>query len=142
MPPYLKTINVTIENGVDISEFLEASESITSAFDRFELSALTVVKDDVKKNIQKVRDWYEDAPDQHISTLEQLVVTEQAQTIQERKTTQGLLWLIRGFSFICKALQYSQDEPEEELTASFTKSYDETLKKHHNPIVEATFKAN
>ncbi|KAG6873639.1 hypothetical protein C0995_013144 [Termitomyces sp. Mi166 len=145
MPPFLKTIkrsfaDVSINGGVNTSEFLEASESITDAFDRFELSALAVVKDDVKGNIEKVRAWHENPSNQHATTLEQLVENEGQKAQADRTATQGLLWLVRGLFFICKALRSSQDDQSEELTASFTKSYEVTLKKYHNRIVNATFK--
>ncbi|KAG5719905.1 Pleckstrin like protein [Termitomyces sp. T112] len=144
MPPFLSTVrksfvDVTINGGVNISQFLEASESIVNAFDRFELSALAVVKDDVKGNIEKVRAWYEDTSNQHAATLEELVKGESQKPRADRTATQGLLWLVRGLSFICKALQSSQANQGEELTTSFTKSYDQTLKKHHNRIVNTTF---
>lgn len=49
------------------------------------------------------------------------------------------MWLLRGLSFTCKALQNTQANPKEELSPAFTKSYDETLKKFHNFVVKGIF---
>lgn len=58
---------------------------------------------------------------------------------KKRVATEGLLWLLRGLSFTCKALQNSQSNPGEELSAAFTKSYENTLKKFHNFVVKGIF---
>ena len=49
------------------------------------------------------------------------------------------MWLLRGLSFTCKSLQASQANEKEELAASFTKGYEDTLKKHHNFVVKGVF---
>jgi hypothetical protein len=49
------------------------------------------------------------------------------------------MWLLRGLSFTCKALQNAQANKKEELAAAFTKSYEATLKRFHNFIVKGIF---
>lgn len=70
-------------------------------------------------------------------TLEKLVENEKGE--KKRKATEGLLWLLRGQSFTCKALQNAQANAEEELPAAFLKSYDVTLKPFHNFVVKGIF---
>jgi hypothetical protein len=69
--------------------------------------------------------------------LELLVENEKGE--KKRIATEGLLWLLRGLSFTCKALQNAQGNKDEELAAAFTKSYDVTLKKFHNFVVKGIF---
>jgi hypothetical protein len=49
------------------------------------------------------------------------------------------MWLLRGLSFTCKALESAQANPTEELSPAFTKSYEATLKKFHNFVVKGIF---
>lgn len=86
--------------------------------------------------IQKVRARYDATPDKS-ATLELLVENEKGE--KKRTATEGLLWLLRGLSFTCKALQAAQSNPSEELSAAFNKSYDATLQKFHNFIVKGIF---
>ena len=58
---------------------------------------------------------------------------------KKRTATEGLMWLLRGLSFTCKALQAAQANPSEELSTAFTKSYEGTLKKFHNFVVKGIF---
>lgn len=59
----------------------------------------------------------------------------------EKKSTatQGLLWLTRGLSFTCKALQATQKDKNLELSAAFQNAYTSTLKEYHNFIVKQVF---
>jgi len=49
------------------------------------------------------------------------------------------MWLVRGLSFTCKALQNAQADKKVELTAAFSKSYEGTLKQFHNFVVKGIF---
>jgi hypothetical protein len=49
------------------------------------------------------------------------------------------MWLVRGLSFTCKALQQLQADKSAELSAAFSKSYEGTLKKFHNFVVKGIF---
>lgn len=71
------------------------------------------------------------------NTLEALVENEK--TEKKRTATEGLLWLLRGLSFTCKALQYTQADKSKELAEGFITSYGETLKQFHNFVVKGIF---
>jgi len=70
-------------------------------------------------------------------TLEKLVENEKGE--KKRVATEGLLWLLRGQSFTCKALQNAQANASDELPTAFSKSYDVTLKTFHNFMVKGIF---
>lgn len=86
---------------------------------------------------QKIRD-YQVANAATSATLQDIVLAEKDS--KKKDATQGLLWLTRGLSFTAKALRNSVNNQTEELTASFTASYGETLTKYHNMIVRGVFK--
>ncbi|KAF5380368.1 hypothetical protein D9615_004737 [Tricholomella constricta] len=141
MAPYLETVksfaDVPITDaGVDTVAFLEAAQGLVGLFDLLGSAAFSVVQSDLRGNIAKVRARYDAAPAQS-ATLEQLVENEK--TEKKRTATEGLVWLLRGLSFTCKALQNSQANKSEELAAAFTKSYEGTLKKFHNFVVKGIF---
>ena len=85
---------------------------------------------------QKVRTRYLATPETS-ATLEKLVENEKDE--KKRTATEGLMWLLRGLSFTCQALQNAQGNKSEELAAAFTKSYEGTLKKFHNFVVKGIF---
>ncbi|KAI0320459.1 glycolipid transfer protein domain-containing protein [Amylostereum chailletii] len=141
MAPYLDTVtsfaDVPITDaGVDTLAFLKASEGVVGLFDLLGSAAFTVVQTDIKGNIAKVRARYDAAPTLS-ATLEKLVENEKGE--KKRTATEGLLWLLRGLSFTCKALQNAQANKSEELAAAFSKSYDGTLKQFHNFVVKGIF---
>lgn len=45
----------------------------------------------------------------------------------------------RGLEFTAQALRKNVSNPQEELSASFTDAYGNTLKKHHNFVVKGVF---
>lgn len=49
------------------------------------------------------------------------------------------MWLLRGLSFTCKALQNTQANKTQELSAAFTASYEATLKKFHGILIRPVF---
>lgn len=83
-----------------------------------------------------MRARYDAAPELS-GTLEKLVENEKGE--KKRTATEGLLWLLRGLSFTCKALQNAQANKTEELAVAFNKSYEGTLKKFHNFVVKGIF---
>ena len=85
---------------------------------------------------QKVRARFNAAPTQS-ATLEELVINEKGE--KKRVATEGLLWLLRGLDFTCKALQNAQAKQETELTDAFTNAYGVTLKQFHNFVVKGIF---
>ncbi|KAF7305887.1 GLTP domain-containing protein [Mycena chlorophos] len=140
MAPYLETVrsfaDVDTTNGVNTVQFLEASEGLVGLFDLLGSAAFSVVQNDLKGNITKVRARYDATPTLS-DTLEKLVENEKGE--KKRTATEGLMWLLRGQSFTCKALQNAQANPKEELSVAFNDSYANTLKKFHNFVVKGIF---
>jgi len=141
MAPYLDTVksfaDVPITDaGVDTLAFLEASEGLLGLFDLLGSAAFAPVQSDIKGNIVKVRARYDAAPALS-ATLEELVNNEKGE--KKRTATEGLMWLLRGLSFTCKALQNSQSNKAQELSVSFNSSYDATLKKFHGILIRPIF---
>ncbi|EIM83015.1 het-c2 protein [Stereum hirsutum FP-91666 SS1] len=141
MAPYLESVKNFAEvpitdDGVDTVAFLEASEGLVGLFDLLGSTAFSVVQTDLKGNIAKVRARYNATPTVS-NTLEKLVENEKGE--KKRTATEGLMWLLRGLSFTCIALQNIQANKSEELTTAFGKSYDVTLKKFHNFVVKGIF---
>jgi len=122
--------------GVDTLAFLKASDGLVGLFDLLGSTAFTIVQSDLRGNIAKVRARYDKTPTLS-DTLEKLVENEKREN--KREATEGLLWLLRGLSFTCRALQNAQANPEEELAAVFAKSYDVTLKPFHNFFIKGIF---
>ncbi|KAF6763128.1 het-c2 protein [Ephemerocybe angulata] len=141
MAPYLTTVksfaDVPITDaGVDTAAFLEASDGLAGLFDLFGSAAFSVVQNDIKGNITKVRTRFLTNPEAN-KTLELLVENEKGE--KKRTATEGLLWLLRGLSFTCKGLQHAQADPSKELVGAFTQSYEQTLKAFHNFVVKGIF---
>jgi len=141
MAPYLDTVksfaDVPITDaGVDTLAFLQAADGVLGLFDLLGSSAFTLVQTDIKGNIAKVRARYDAAPALS-ATLEQLVENEKGE--KKRTATEGLMWLLRGLSFTCKALQSSQADKTRELSVAFGSSYDATLKPYHGVFVRPLF---
>jgi len=124
------------DKGVDTVEFLKASEGLVGMFDLFGSKAFGVVQSDITGNIKKVRERYTAHPTTS-ATLEELVVSEQGE--KKKVATEGLMWLLRGLKFTRLGLQNSYDKPDQELSASFTESYQGTLKKFHSFVVKPVF---
>jgi hypothetical protein len=49
------------------------------------------------------------------------------------------MWLLRGLKFTALGLRSNLDNPNEELSASFTKGYENSLKKYHGMMVRPIF---
>jgi len=138
MAPYLETVtsfaDVPITDaGIDTLAFLKASDGIVGIFHLLNPTAFKVVQSDLRVNIAKVRARYDETPTLS-DTLEKLVENEMGE--KKRKATEGLIWLLRGLSFTCIALQNAQANPSEELVAAFSKAYGVTLKAFHNFVVK------
>ncbi|KAG5440183.1 hypothetical protein PCANB_001752 [Pneumocystis canis] len=118
-----KDISIDL-NGISTSDFLLASESF-----------LNIIGKD-NGNIKKIRDYMQKYP-LECETLESLIKAEAMQ--KKTTTTEGLLWLIRSFEFTSNALHRSMENETEELSISFSKAYDMTLKKHHSFFIRSIF---
>ncbi|OCF34999.1 het-c2 protein [Kwoniella heveanensis CBS 569] len=145
-PQFFETITksfteVTItEAGVDTAEFLEAAENLVKIFGLFGNPAFVVVQNDLTGNIAKVRAYLAKNPDS-AKTLESLLATEKANVAKpkDRVATDALMWLLRGLKFTALGLRHNVDNPSEELSVSFTKGYEGSLKKHHGMMVRPVF---
>ncbi|KAG5519892.1 hypothetical protein PMAC_000169 [Pneumocystis sp. 'macacae'] len=93
--------------------------------DLLDASVFSIVKNDIKKNIKKIRDYMIKYPLQS-ETLESLVKSEAVQ--KKTVATEGLLWLIRSFAFASHALHRSMEDEKEELSTSFSKAYNMAIK--------------
>ncbi len=71
------------------------------------------------------------------ATLQQIVFAEQS--IKKKTATEGLLWLKRGLEFTVASLSRNMNDPNEELSVSFSKAYEATLSKFHNFIARGIF---
>ncbi|KAH3672302.1 hypothetical protein WICMUC_004397 [Wickerhamomyces mucosus] len=126
---------VPITNGkISTAEFLEASEALIKLFGS---SAFTVVQNDLSGNVTKVRTRLLADPAKS-ETLQDLVINEKAE--KQTKATQGLLWLSRGLQFTAQSLRETIDNPDKELTKTFTDGYSKTLTKYHSIVIRPVFK--
>ncbi|KAE8338960.1 hypothetical protein BDV24DRAFT_136849 [Aspergillus arachidicola] len=129
-------VPVGADNSISTTEFLEASESLTTLFDVLGSVAFTPVKNDLLGNVKKLRDRQLAAPAES-ETVQSLSVNE----LKTKKHTasEGLLWLVRGLDFTAQALRRHIDKTGEELASSFRDAYGVTLSKHHNFFVKKIF---
>jgi len=132
-----KDVPIT-DDAVPTTEFLKASETLVSLFNILGSTAFGAVISDMNGNIKKIRDRQTQAPATS-ATLQQLTASEFAEKKKSATATQGLLWLIRGLDFTGQALRHNLDHPDEELKTSFSHSYGNTLKPHHNFVVKGVF---
>lgn len=132
-----KNVNVTADDKINTTEFLEAAESLVTLFDLFGSSAFSVVQNDMNGNIKKIRARQLTNPvsNEYIQDVVLGEVTE-----KKKDATQGLLWLTRGLRFTADAMRRNIDIPQEELSDSFTASYNATLTKYHNMLIRPVFK--
>lgn len=117
--------------------------------------AFAVVQNDITGNInvstprhrspltrrsQKVRTFFLANPVE-AATLESLLAHDKAihPKQKERVATDALMWLLRGLKFTALGLRHNVDIVEEELSVSFTKAYEGSLKKYHGMMVRPVF---
>ncbi|KAI3627873.1 hypothetical protein CBS14141_001874 [Malassezia furfur] len=121
MSTYFDTLQTTYndvpitENGVATVEFMSATEGVVALFDLFGTAAFGVVQSDMNGNIAKIRTRLLETGPEKSGTLELLVQNEGKPGDKKRTATEGLLWLLR-----------------EELSVSFTKAYEDSLRKYHS----------
>lgn len=99
-------------------------------------TAFGPVKADLNGNIEKIRARLTAHPVDS-KTLEGLLEAEAAEKVTT--ATVGLLWLLRGLQFTMLALQLNQADPDQQLSASFSKAYEGTLRQYHNFLVKGIF---
>ncbi|KNE60604.1 hypothetical protein AMAG_05984 [Allomyces macrogynus ATCC 38327] len=124
------------DQGIETAAFLEATEGLIALLDLLGSAAFKPVQSDMAGNVKKIRDKYVTDTAKY-TTLQAIVLDEKAD--KKKTATEGLLWLKRGLEFCAKALRRSHDQPSEELSDSFTKAYEETLKPFHGMFVRPIF---
>lgn len=89
---------------------------------------------------QKVRTYFLANPTT-ADTLEKLLVHDKATHTKpkERVATDALMWLLRGLKFTALGLRINLTNAAEELSVSFTKGYEGSLKKFHGMMVRPVF---
>ncbi|KAJ1921067.1 hypothetical protein H4219_000925 [Mycoemilia scoparia] len=143
MTSFIDTVPRSFENvaitdeGIDTMEFLEAAQGVVMLFKKLSATKFKLVIDDMDGNIQKIKNKYLSQP-VDFKTLQNIILSEASE--KTKTATQGLLWLKRGLEFTAAALLRSLENATEELSVSFTKAYDVTLKQYHNFIVKSLFK--
>ncbi|KAI8997209.1 glycolipid transfer protein domain-containing protein [Pilobolus umbonatus] len=128
--------DVNTDCGIVTTEFLEASDDFIKMFDLFGSPAFTVVQNDIKNNVQKIRTRHDINPVEY-DTLEHLM--EKEADLSKRTATEAVLWLKRGLDFTAQSLMHSIDNPNDELKISFMSAYDITLRPYHSFIVRPIF---
>ncbi|WFD45820.1 hypothetical protein GLX27_000445 [Malassezia furfur] len=118
---------------------MSATEGVVALFDLFGTAAFGVVQSDMNGNIAKIRTRLLETGPEKSGTLELLVQNEGKPGDKKRTATEGLLWLLRGLEFTSKALRRSLNNPSEELSVSFTKAYEDSLRKYHSIMVRPIF---
>ncbi|SCU92092.1 LAMI_0E08746g1_1 [Lachancea mirantina] len=137
MKASFQDVPIDNDNKIATSEFLDASESLVKLFDLLGNSAFTLVQSDLSGNINKLRKRLLAAPTES-ATLQDLVINERASG--HKSASEGLLWLTRGLQFTAQALRETVDNPDLELTKTFTDAYGKTLVKYHNFVIKSAFK--
>jgi len=128
--------DVPTDGGVDTDQFLQASTGLVTMFDILGSTAFAVVKADLNGNIEKIRARLTAHPVDS-KTLEGLLEAEVAEKVTT--ATQALMWLLRGLQFTMIALKLNQANSDQELSVSFSKAYEGTLKQYHNFLVKGVF---
>ncbi|KAJ9125601.1 hypothetical protein QFC22_000563 [Naganishia vaughanmartiniae] len=135
--PFFKTItksfrDVPTQPGVDTVQFCDAAEGLVKIFDLFGNPAFGIVQSDLTGNIAKVRARCASHPVQS-ATLEDMINSEK---VEKKKTaTEGLI----GLKFTAIGLRRSQQDKSEELSVSFQKAYEGSLRPHHGMMVRPLF---
>ncbi|KAL1407449.1 hypothetical protein Q8F55_006882 [Vanrija albida] len=145
-PQFFETISKSFvdvpvtDAGVDTASFLEAAENLVKIFGLFGNPAFAVVQNDITGNINKVRTFFLANPTE-AATLESLLAYDKQihPKQKERVATDALMWLLRGLKFTALGLRHNVDIAEEELSVSFTKAYEGSLKKYHGMMVRPVF---
>ncbi|XP_065113151.1 glycolipid transfer protein [Paramisgurnus dabryanus] len=128
--------------------FLESVSHLPSFFDCLGSKVFAPIRDDINRNITKIKAVYDSDPVKY-ETLQQILIAEKSIYGSEwpkAGATLALMWLKRGLRFIQILLQSLADgEKDEEnpnlIRINISKAYDEALKRYHGWIVQKVFKA-
>ncbi|KAL7752730.1 hypothetical protein RI367_001732 [Sorochytrium milnesiophthora] len=121
---------------IETASFLEATEGLINMFDLLQSAAFKPVVADMTGNVKKIREKFLVNPAKYAS-LQEIMIDEKND--KKKTATEGTLWLKRGLEFTARAMRLNVSESTQELSESFTKSYEETLKQYHNMLVRPVF---
>ncbi|KAI7893052.1 glycolipid transfer protein domain-containing protein [Mucor mucedo] len=124
--------DVETTHGINTDQFLKATDHMLNMFDLFGSTAFSVVQNDMRNNVKKIRTRYL-TDTKGNNTLENLMANEAHQ--KKRLATEAVVWLKRGLDFTARSLMHSLDHPAEELATSFRMAYDATLRPYHSFIL-------
>ncbi|ORY59437.1 glycolipid transfer protein domain-containing protein, partial [Leucosporidium creatinivorum] len=124
-------------DGIDTVAFLLALESLLKFFELFAPAAAGLASGDIIEDIRRIRTHYLSAPTE-CRTLELLVKHEQPQ--RRKLATQSLMWCFRGLKFTALACRFNLDNPTEELSESFARSWDAEYSSYFSWVVRPLFK--
>ncbi|KEF54053.1 uncharacterized protein A1O9_09848 [Exophiala aquamarina CBS 119918] len=140
-------VTISIDQEVSTTEFLEATESMTTIFDLLGSAMFTPIKQDLLFNVRRVRTRQQQAPEAS-GTLQSLVRAELS--LKAQPATEGIIWIVRALDFMTEVfmieMQVAASEASakcnnKELANSFKESYETTLQPYHNAFIRLIFKA-
>ncbi|KAH7890144.1 het-c2 protein [Phlebopus sp. FC_14] len=123
------------DSGVDTLAFLEAAEGVVRLCKLLENPAFAPVVSDLEGNITFEATTNRTPPNRLLSSSSLPMKKNET----KRPATEGLMWLLRGLLFTCKALQTAQSDNKVSLADAFTSGYEGSLKKYHNFVVQGIF---
>ncbi|GAA5810137.1 hypothetical protein MFLAVUS_003556 [Mucor flavus] len=106
-------VDVDTSDGIHTEQFLEATDGLINMFDLFGSSAFSVVQNDMRNNVKKIRTWFVNDTEAN-NTLEKLMANEAH--LKKRQATEAVVWLKRGLDFTAQSLMHSLDHPNDELS--------------------------
>lgn len=139
-------VPISIDQEVSTTEFLEATESMTTIFDLLGSAVFTPIKQDLLFNVRRVRTRQQQAPEVS-ETLQSLVRAELS--LKAQPATEGIIWIVRGLDFMTEvfmiemlgaASESAAGCNNKELANSFKESYEITLQPYHNAFIRLIFK--
>jgi hypothetical protein len=139
-------VPISIDQEVSTTEFLEATESMTTIFDLLGSAVFTPIKQDLLFNVRRVHTRQQQAPEVS-ETLQSLVRAELS--LKAQPATEGIIWIVRGLDFMTEVvmieIQAAASESalgchNKELASSFKESYEITLQPYHNTFIRLIFK--
>eukprot|EP00741_Cyanophora_paradoxa_P019375 tig00021127_g18703.t1 len=124
---------------VDIQHFLAATESLLPIFDALGFSVLSIAKNDIRGNMQKLQNAHTQSGLAGSRDLWQLLAHETRLPggPPHNGGVSSVLWLRRAFDFIYVFLEGVRTR-NEKLRHSASHAYDRTLARFHGGVVRTT----
>lgn len=125
---------------IPIKPFLSICNLILQFLDKVG-PTMTVMRQDIHQNIQRLDSMYESDPSLYSNMVE--ILKKETNEGNARKLTscsRAILWLTRSLDFTVSLLQKSKEEPKLSLEQAVEDAYNLTLKPWHGWISSAAFK--